>query len=311
MGVDSADLVWTAGNEQDRLSSFIAKLRRNWIAGAATVLLCGAVATILAYVLPSYWRIEITGMPVKPSAGLGNLDLGSISGLLGGGGGLAAAGASLLGGKTSGNQDEALAVLASRELFDTYATKENLLPLLFDTKWDTENNRWKVSGDRVPTLRTGYKLFSHSVREITLDRRTSIVTMSLTWKDREAAVKWARDLIALTNEQMRQRALAEAKENMNYLSATLAKSQGSGASNALSGALANAYERALQSYMYANGQTDYAFRIIDPPTVPDARERVFPKRTLFLALGLILGLLLALPVIQLSDRRHARAAKQP
>ena len=309
MGVDSADLVWTAGSEQDRLSSFIARLRRNWIAGAATVLLCGGGATILAYVLPSYWRIEITVMPVKPSAGLGNLDVSGISGLLGGG--LAAAGASLLGGKTSGNQDEALAILASRELFDTYATRENLLPQLFDTKWDKQNNRWKVRGDKVPTLRGGYKMFSHSVREITLDRRTSIVTMSLTWKDREAAVKWARDLIGLTNEQMRQHALAEAKQNMDYLSAALTKTQGSGASNALSGALASAYERALQSYMYASGQTDYAFRVIDPPTLPDARERVFPKRILFLALGLMVGLLLAIPVVQLADHLRGNPARQP
>jgi uncharacterized protein involved in exopolysaccharide biosynthesis len=79
----------------------------------------------------------------------------------------------------------------------------------------------------------------------------------------------------------------------------------------LTGALANAYERALQSYMYASGQTDYAFRIIDPPTLPDARERVFPKRSLFLALGLIFGALLAIPVVQIWDRRGAKPAAAP
>ncbi len=301
VGVNSTDLAWTAGNDQDRLSQFLARMRRNWLAAGITVLLCGGGAVGLAYALPSYWRIEITVMPVKPSAGLGNLDLSGISGLLGGG--LAGAASSLLGGRSgSGNQDEALAVLASRELFDTYATKENLLPLLFDSKWDKDANRWKVSGDRVPTLRTGYKLFSRQIRDITLDRRTGIVTMALTWKDRDAAVKWSRDLIALTNEQMRQHALAESKENMAYLQTAIAKAQSGGVSNTLSTALANAYERALQSYMYASGQTDYAFRIIDPPTRPDKGERVFPKRSVFLALGLLLGLLLSVPVVQIRDR---------
>lgn len=304
MGVDS---VWTESSGEDRLSSFFAKMRRNWILAGFVVLLCGSVATILAFVLPSYWRVEITVMPVKPSAGLGNLDLGSISGLLGGSGGLAGVGASLLGGRSSGNQDEALAVLASRELFDTYATRENLLPQLFDTKWDKENNRWKVTGQRIPTLRAGYKLFNRSIRDITLDRRTGIVTMTLTWRDREAAVKWARDLIALTNAQMREHALSEAKDNMAYLQEALNKAQTGGATNALANAMSNAYERALQSYMYALGQTDYAFRIIDPPTVPDARERVFPQRTLFLALGLILGALLSIPVVQIRERRRAKA----
>jgi uncharacterized protein involved in exopolysaccharide biosynthesis len=304
--VESAELVWTDGGGRDEVSPFLARLRRNWIAAAATMLLSGVGATVLAFMLPSYWRVEIIVMPVKPSAGLGNLDLGSIGGLLGGSG-LAGVGASLLGGRSSGNQDEALAILASRELFDAYATRENLLPKLFDTKWDAENSRWKVGGERVPTLRAGYKLFSRSVRDITQDRRTGIVTMALTWKDREAAVKWARDLIALTNEQMRQHALAEAKDNMAYLQSALAKAQAAGSSNALSSALANAYERALQSYMYASGQPDYAFRIIDPPTLPDARERVFPKRSLFLVLGLIFGALLALPVTWILDRGRAKA----
>ena len=305
MGVDSADLSWTASKDQDRLSQFLARMRRHWIAAGAIILLCGGAATVLAFVLPSYWRIEVTVMPVRPSAGLGNLDLSSISGLLGGG--LAGVGASLLGGRSAGNQDEALAVLGSRELFDAYATRENLLPQLFDSKWDADNNRWAVTGERVPTLRTGYKLFSRQIRDITLDRRTGIVTMALTWKDREAAVKWARDLIALTNDQMRQHALIEAKDNMAYLQGAMTKAQASGASNTLNGALANAYERALQSYMYASGQSEYAFRIIDPPTLPDKRERVFPKRTVFLALGLILGMLLSVPVVKLLDKK-AKAA---
>jgi len=309
VGVDSADLDWTAGSDQDRLSQFLIRMRRNWVAAGFTVLLSGAIATTLAFVLPSYWRIEIEVMPVKPSAGLGNLDLASISGLLGGG--LAGVGASLLGGRASGNQDEALAILASRELFDTYATKENLLPQLFDTKWDKEAGRWKVEGVRIPTLRSGYKLFNRSIRDITLDRRTGIVTMALTWKDREAALKWSRDLIDLTNEQMRQHALDEAQQNMAYLSEALAKAQGQGqgATNVLTGALANAYERALQSYMYAKGQREYAFRIIDPPTLPDLRERVFPRRSLFVILGVIAGLLLSVPVVQIRESLRAKAAK--
>ena len=69
-------------------------------------------------------------------------------------------------------------------------------------------------------------------------------------------------------------------------------------------AAAEWYERALQSYMYASGQMDYAFRVIDPPTLPDARERVFPQRTLFLALGLILGALLSVPVVLFRERRR-------
>lgn len=267
------------------------------------VVLSTGIATTLAFALPSWWRVEVMVMPVKPSTGLGTLDLGAIGGLLGGaGGGLAGIGASLLGGKSASNEDEALAVLASRELFDTYATQKNLLPILFASKWDEEHNRWDVEGESVPTLRRGYKLFNRSIRDITLDRRSGIVTLSITWKDREQAVTWARDLIALTNEQMRQRALAEADRNLRYLTEAMKSVQGQAGSNMLNSALANAYERTLQSAMYAQGQTEYAFRIIDPPTLPDKRERVFPQRILFIALGLLAGLVLAVVAVQLRGR---------
>ncbi len=303
VNLDSTEPVWVAATEGDRLSTLLGRLRRRWKLAASVVLFTVAVASVLAFTLTSYWRVEITVMPVtKNSGGPGGLDSGALSGLAGG---LAGIGALLA--RPSSNQDEALAVLGSRELFDTYATQENLLPVLFDDKWDPENKRWLVSGSRVPTLRRGYKLFNRSIRDVNLDRRSGIVTLSITWKDRDAAVKWARDLIALTNAQLRERAIAEATRNMHYLATAIADARGQNGSNALNSALAGAYERALQSYMFANGQPEYAFRVIDPPTVPDARERVWPQRPLFVALGFILGAILALGAVHLPEFGGRRA----
>ena len=305
LNLESADLAWSAGGDQAGLSRFIRRLRRGWKLALGMVMLSTGIATGLAFALPSWWRVEVLVMPVKPSTGLSSLDLGAISGLLGGAGGLAGIGASLLGGKSASNEDEALAILASRELFDSYAAQKNLLPILFASKWDEKNGRWDVEGESIPTLRRGYKLFNRSIRDIALDRRSGIVTMSITWKDREQAVMWARDLVALTNEQMRQHALAEADRNLRYLTEAMKSVQGQAGSNMLNSALANAYERTLQSAMYAQGQTDYAFRIIDPPTLPDKRERVFPQRLLFVALGLLAGLVLAVIALQLRARSEA------
>ncbi|MDZ5650109.1 hypothetical protein [Nitrospirillum sp. BR 11828] len=289
------------GQGGDTLGLFLGRLRRQWILAITLFLFSVATATALAFLLPSYWRVEVMVMPVsKSGAGFGNLDLGSASGMLGGLGGMGGV-AGLL-GKSSSNEDEAMAVLGSRELFDTYATQQNLLPVLFASKWDAEAKRWTVPADEVPTLRRGFKLFNRSIRDIALDRRSGIVTLAITWKDRELAVRWARDLVALTNAQLRDRALADANRNLAYLRGAMANAQKEGNSNALNAALASAYERTLQNYMYATGQTDFAFRIIDPPTVPDARERVWPNRPLFLALGVILGALLAAAVVHLRGR---------
>jgi uncharacterized protein involved in exopolysaccharide biosynthesis len=167
-------------------------------------------------------------------------------------------------------------------------------------------------------------MFNNGVREINLDRRSGIVTMSITWSDPALAAKWARDLVALANEQLRQRAIDQAKQNMTYLAAALRDAQsqdgtsalatalrdakGENATGPLNTALASAYEKALQGYVFANGQMEYAFRVIDPPTIPDPRERVWPQRGVFIALGFILGGMLAVAMIlvrTLSERNRA------
>ena len=297
------DSVWTAGPESDRLSTFLARLRRRWWLVGSAVLISIAISIVLAFTLQQYWRVEIVLMPVTKS-GFGSVaggDLGGLSGLLGGVGGIS----SLL-GRPSSNQDEAIAVLESRELFDTYAAQENLLPILFSEKWDSEAKHWKVQGAKVPTLRAGYKLFSRKVRDVTLDRRTGIVTLGITWKDRAQAVKWANDLVVLTNAQVRARAINTATQNMRFLTKMMSEPQNEINSNALHAALANAYEYALQNYMFATGQADFAFHVIDPPTIPDDHERVFPQRPLFAMMGLVIGCILALGVVQLGGSRKAR-----
>ena len=313
VGLEAQEPVWTAHSDPDRLWLFLDRMRRNWKLAASMVALCVGCALLLGFLLPQYWRVEETLMPVTRSS-MGNSNLGAIAGLAGSlGGGLGGLGSLL--GRSSGNQDEALAVLGSRELFDVYATKENLLPILFASKWDSANRRWLVSGSSIPTLRRGYRLFNRSIRDIELDRRSGIVTFSITWKDRALAMKWARDLVNLTNAQLRARAMAQAEQEVDYLGTAMRKAGSDSDSNQLNSALSSSYEHALQDYMFAQGQPEYAFRIIDPPTYPDDRERVWPQRLVFGVLGLIVGLLSAIGAVYLrewwNDRGRGSPVKTP
>ena len=277
-------------------------MRRNWKLAAVVFLACVGCSLALGFLFPSYWRVEETLIPV-PRSSMGNQGLGSLAGLAGGLGDLG-----MLIGRQGSSQDEAVALLSSRELFDTDATRENLLPILFASKWDGAGRRWLVSGASVPTLRRGYRLFNRGIRDIDLDRRSGIVTLSITWKDRAQAVKWARGLVDLVNAQMRARAVAQAEHDMRYLDAAIRKAGSDNDSNQLTSALSSAYERSVQDYMFAQGQPEYAFRIIDPPTWPDDRERVWPQRTVFAGLGLVLGMLFAVGVVYAREwwigRRH-------
>jgi len=289
---------WLESGGEDRFTLFLAAARRRWILFAAVVVLCVAAAVAASFLMSSYWRAEITVMPVTTSNGV-NVNSALSSGLanLGGLGALL--------GRPASNQDEALAVLRSRELFDTYATQANLLPVLYASKWDTAAKAWRVPPSQQPTLRQAFRLFDQSIRDVELDRRSGIVTLSITWKDRVLAAKWAGDLIELTNNQLRQRAISDARRNMAYLSEQIKMAGQGGAQNALTAALAASYDRELQNYMSANGQRDFAFRVIDAPTVPDLRERVSPNRAMIAAIGMVGGILLACLVVWWAERRHS------
>ena len=300
----SHEKLWTDSGAEGRFTTFFSIIARQWRIFGAVSGACLVIAISLAYLLPSYWQVEIVVMPVSTgnSVNVGNLlagGLGSLGGSIG----------AIL-GRSSDSEDESLAVLRSRELFDSYATQQNLLPILYASKWDADKHRWSVSQAKVPTLRQAYKLFNTKIRDIDLDRRSGIVTMSITWTDRAQAAKWAQGLIALANSQLRARAIQQAQENMSFLSGEMRRSGGE-AQNALTTALANSYDRALQSYMSAKGQPDFAFQVIDAPTIPDERERVFPNRRLFAILGLICGLGLGSLAAWLMQLRSRPAAPAP
>ena len=218
----SPDSVWSDGRANEGFTMFFTMVRRHWRIFTAALCICVTMSLLLAFLLPSYWEAEIVVMPVSKNNGV-NIS----SALAGGLGGLGGSIGALL-GRSSDNQDEAMAVLRSRELFDTYAARQNLLPILYASKWDADSHRWTVSPSRVPTLRQAYKLFNTKIRDIDLDRRSGIVTMTITWKDRVLAAKWARDLIALTNSQLRQRALEEAQDNMRFLDGEMHRAGNSG-----------------------------------------------------------------------------------
>jgi len=295
----SLDSGWISARDDDKFTVFFSAFARRWRIFALVLTVCVAASILLSYLLPSYWRVEITVMPATASNSVISSSLAGALGSLGGGLG------ALL-GRPASNQDEAIAVLRSRELFDTYATQQNLLPILYASKWDAAAGRWNVPPSRAPTLRQAFKLFDTKIRDIDLDRRTGILTLSITWKDRELAAKWARDLIALTNSQLRQRAISDAQRNMDYLDGEMRKAGAGNAQNALTAALATSYDRELQSYMSAKGQPDFAFRVIDAPTIPDERERTFPNRILFAVLGLLAGSVLGLGAVWFAERRALR-----
>src|SRR5258705_13001983 len=110
-GSDSeAQSAWLGTEKADGLSNFLEVLRSSrWL--MAFIIVASVAASVeVTTAIPPLWRAEIVVMPVKrnDSTSLTSLDpsLANLGSLI---------------GRQDSSRDEALAVLRSRELFDTYA----------------------------------------------------------------------------------------------------------------------------------------------------------------------------------------------
>lgn len=242
---------------------------------ASTVL-----ATVLAFVMTPVYRSTALLVPVSQEQE--NRGLSAIAGQFGGLAQLA--GLNLSG--SSSSKVEAIALLKSRGFTEQFIQSENLLPILFEGKWDAGQENWKSDDpDEIPTLNDGYRLFDRQVRQVTEDRKTSLVTLAIVWKDRELAARWTQLLVERVNQSMRERAIEESQRSLNYLNQELLKTEAAEVRQAIYRLI----ENQIKTIMWANVRDQYSFRVLDPPAVADKDDPVRPRRALMIVVGFLVG----------------------
>jgi hypothetical protein len=205
---------------------------------------------------------------------------GGLSALAGQFGGLASlAGISLNGNKA---KDEAIAVMKSEMLTETYIHDQNLLPVLYAKLWDPVTRGWRTSDpDKIPTLWKANRYFDKTIRGITEDKK-GLVTLSIRWKDRRQAAQWANDLVKLTNSYLRNKAITEAERNIAYLNAEANKTSVVEVKKAIYTLL----ETEINRSMVARGREEYALKVLDPAFVPEKPSSAGPRLLALLGFGL-------------------------
>jgi len=263
------------------LSELSGVLRRRrwlilWFAIIAT-----AVAGIGGALLPKSYKAVIVISPVTQTPGVGGQLSGMSSLLSNFGGGLAS-----LAGLASGSDTkraESLAVLQSEALTSKYIQQNDLLPTLFPKAWDAQHQRWLQTDPIVrPTLWKGNQFFKKKVRTVLTDAKTGLVTMTIAWHDPRIAAKWANDLVAMTNDYLRKKAIDESERNISYLNAQAAKTD----VVAVKQAIYTLLQTEINKEMLARGNDEYAFKILDPAVAP---ERPSTPPAWLLALGALFG----------------------
>jgi uncharacterized protein involved in exopolysaccharide biosynthesis len=276
-----------------QLYDFAGAIQRRWILIACLSLAFGMAMAVLAYTMKPVYRGSAILEPVTS----GNneltqwLDLQPAGGLL----------SALLPGTSERDRQAnvAASVLGSREFTERFLSDENLLPILFQNKWDARAGRWKEGIGKIPTLELGYVAFER-IRSIVLDGDTDYIALQIDWPDRFKAAEWVNKMAERLNAEMRQRAVANSEASLAHLRVEFANTVDI-ETRASIGGMIEAEER---KKMLANVMPEYAVRVIDEAVVPDADAPQRPKKPMMIGIGLLFGLLVGIAVSLLLYRRE-------
>jgi uncharacterized protein involved in exopolysaccharide biosynthesis len=270
---------WVGEHDNAGLRRAVIRLwqRRWWI--VISIIACTAAATVVAFFTTAVYRATTVMVP----AGSERSNMGAgLNAMLGQLGGLAAmAGVNV--SATDIETEEALAVLKSRQFTESFIHDKQLMPVLFAHKWDAQRRTWKEG--KQPTAAQAYKYFSKKVREVTQDKKTGLVTLTVDWRDRQLAAEWANELVLRLNAEMRARAIAKANASVGYLESELQRTTVVATREAINRLI----EGQIQRRMLANVTQEFAFRVVDRALPADLDDPIRPKKLLLIAVGFVLG----------------------
>lgn len=255
-------------------------------------LVTSLVAVASSFLITPVFQAEVLLLNSPAEKRGGNL----LSGLGGSGAGLAALAG--INPNSDSNTQEAIAILKSRALVDQFIADKNLLPILFNERWDTKNGRWESEEstildliEGVPTANDGYERFNKKIRRVEEDRRSGLVTLTIEWSNPEQSAQWAAELVNRANALLRSTAIERSQKSLSFLQEQAKKST----EIEVRQAIFKLIDSELKREMFAQVNEDYAFKVIDPPVVPEKKLR--PKRSLFAVLGFLIGGALSLAFV--------------
>lgn len=261
-----------------------------WTIVAITTL-CAVGGVAYALLAVEWWRSDVVMVQT---------DSRSISGGLAQLGGLAnIAGINI--GAAGGASQMPVAVLKSKDFAREFIEDKKLLTVLLVDQWDAAAGRWKQADPKKrPDIRDAVRLFDEQVRSVTEDKKTGLLTLSITWKDSAVSAEWANELVKRANDRLRKQALAESERNIKYLQAEIAATNVA----ALQQSIGKVLESEMQKLLLARGSEEFAFKVIDRAVEP--KRRVKPQRAMVVLLSVFAGGLMSVVLTLIRSRIISR-----
>jgi uncharacterized protein involved in exopolysaccharide biosynthesis len=257
------------------LLELIRMLLQSWKLIIGITSICSGLAVTYALLAQEVFKAETLLVPAHEEEAGVSSSLSQFGGLA------AMAGVSI---PSDSSVEKVVATLESRRFLRLFIEKKNLLTVLFEEMWDDEKQVWLVeSPDDDPTILDAITTFQEDVLSVVEDKKSGLITLSVSWKGPQVAAEWANDLVKQLNEQLRKQAIQDSKKRIGYLEQELVKTTLKDMREVLYSLL----ESEKQKAMLANVNEDFALEVIDPAVAPEVREK--PKRKLIVTLGGVCG----------------------
>lgn len=242
-----------------------------------TVFVTGVLAVVISLFMPNIYRSEATlGLRTEEKGGA----MDALSGL----GGLGGMVSSQLGLGGNEGLEKLKVTLNSRELSRRVVEKHNLMPILFEDKWDPEKKEW-LDKEEAPTIQDAWKMILNDLLKITDKKDSGTLVVGFEHEDRELSKKVVDHYIQELSTSLREEVLSDAGEKKKFFSQQLETITDSLLREKIYALMAKEIERET----FAKAQQYYGFLLIDPPVVPDKDKKVSPKRAMICILSVFVA----------------------
>jgi uncharacterized protein involved in exopolysaccharide biosynthesis len=215
---------------------------------------------------------------------------------------------------------EIVNLLNSNILRETVITRYNLLPVLFDEDWDEDKKRWKAEGGAgsrlsfnplvwasrllalvrpapppsvagkkpgVPDIWDGIRALDQ-LFTVKHNMKENAITVAGEFKDPETAAKLVEYFLTALTDHMSAEARRVAEVNRKYLESQL----GATADPLIKQKIYNLIAQQLETSMMTEVKENFAFKVLDPPKVPD--RKIKPKRAQMVMLSFVVALFIGI-----------------
>lgn len=183
-----------------------------------------------------------------------------------------------------------VAFLQSRQLTDRVIEELELKKELFPDRWDARAGKWIARSGGEPGRQESRREMPGRV-DILYDEYTSLLTLRVHWPTPDGSKRVADGYLSVADKMLRDAAIAEGDRRIDELERELSLA----AIHDVGVYLAEEMTAAISSLTSIRARAMYAFRVIDPPVLPDVKS--WPPRAFLMILAALVTAAVELGVL--------------